>query len=307
MISNLDAASQLFLSDLDRALQRVDRAQRQISSGKRVNVAADDPDVVSDLLRLHLALNRNAQIRSNLSTAQAAASVADSTLSSAIQLLDRALTLGAQGASATQTADGRQAIAGEVEALQEQLVSFSRTQSGGQYIFSGDQDGQPAYRLDLANPNGVERLLTAPSTRLVENPGGGAFVPSKTAQDIFDHRNIDDSLAPDNAFAALNNLRVALLSNDTNAIGAATNSVKQASGWLNTCQSFYGAVENRIQNATDFTNRYAVQLETEISQKQDADIIAASLELSQGNLQIQAALQMRGSIPHTTLFNFLNR
>jgi len=307
MISNLDAASQLFLSNLNQAQQRVNTAQAQISSGKRVNVASDDPDVVSELLQLHLAMDRNTQVQSNLATAQAAANVADATLSSSLQLMDRALTLGTEGATATQTADGRQSIAAEIESLQEQLVSYSQTQSGGQYIFSGDQDDQPAYQIDLANPNGVDRLLTVPSTRLVENPAGGAFVPSKTAQDVFDHRNIDDTLAPDNAFAALNNLRLALLNNDTAGINTAISSVQQASNWLNTCQSFYGAVENRIQAAVTFTDQYSVQLQTELSRKQDADIVSASLELNQGNLQIQAALQMKGGVPRTTLFDFLNR
>ncbi|HEY1241660.1 MAG TPA: flagellin [Bryobacteraceae bacterium] len=307
MITNLDPASQLFLSDLERAQQRVSEAQRQISSGKRVNVASDDPDIVSDLLRLRSAMERNTQIQSNLATAQAAASVADNTLSASIQLLDCALTLAAQGVTATQTAAGRQSIAGDIQSLQEQLVSFSQTQSGGRYIFSGDQDTAPAYQLNLANPNGVDRLLTSPSTRLIENPAGGSFLASQTAQDVFDTRNPDDSLAPDNAFAALNSLRVALLNNDLAGINSAIGSIKLASDRLNASQSFYAAVENRLQNATDFTNQYAVQLKTELSQREDADIVAASLELSQGNLQVQSALQMRGSVPRTTLFDFLNR
>src|SRR5579872_1388172 len=297
MITNLDAASQLFLSDLDRTQQRVADAQRQITSGKRVNVASDDPDVVTDLLRLRSAMERNTQIQSNLAGAQAAANVADSTLDASIKLLDRALTLGAEGATATQTADGRQGIANDIESLQQQLISFSQTQSGGRYIFSGDQDTDPAYQLNLANPNGVDRLLTVPATRLVENPAGGSFVPAKTAQDIFDHRNLNDSLAPDNAFAALNNLRLALLNNDLTGINSAIGSLKQASDRLNACQSFYGAVENRIREAANFTNQYAVQLKTELSQREDADIVAASLELSQGKLQLEAALQMRGSVP----------
>lgn len=307
MITNLDPASQLFLSDLERAQQRVSEAQRQISSGKRVNVASDDPDIVSDLLRLRSALQRNTQIQSNLATAQAAAGVADNTLDASIKLLDHALTLGAQGATATQTAAGRESIAGDIQSLQEELLSFSQTQSGGRYIFSGDQDTAPAYQLNLNSPNGVDRLLTSASTRLIENPAGGSFLGSQTAQDIFDSRNPDDSLAPDNAFAALNNLRLALLNNDVGGINSAIGSLKQASDRLNASQSFYAAVENRIQDATNFTNQYQVQLKTELSKREDADIVAASLELSQGNLQVQAALQMRGSIPRTTLFDFLNR
>ena len=307
MITNLDPASQLFLSDLERTQQRVNDAQRQITSGKRVNVASDDPDVVSAVLRLRAALERNTQLQSNLASAQAAANVADNTLADSIKLVDNALTLAAEGANGTQTAAGRQSIAGEIQSLQEQLVAFSQTQSGGKYIFSGDQEAEPAYQINLDNPNGVDRLLTVPATRLVDNPAGGAFVPNKTAQDIFDHRNFDDSFAPDNAFAAFNSLRLALLNNDGAGINSAIGSLKQASGWLNSCEAFYGAVENRIQDATNFTNQYAVQLKQELSQREDADIVAASLELNQGNLQVQAALQMKGSVPRTSLFDFLNR
>ncbi|HLK48204.1 MAG TPA: flagellin [Bryobacteraceae bacterium] len=307
MITNLDPRSQLFMSEIERAQQRVAEAQQQISSGKRVSVASDDPDVVSSLLRLRAALERNTQVQTNLATAQSAANVADNTLTNALKVLDRALTLAAQAATGTQTAAGRLTFVDEVEALEEQMVTFSQTQSGGSYIFSGDQDTQPAYQLNLANPNGVDRLLTASATRLVDNPGGGSFVPSKTAQDIFDHRNLDDSLAPDNAFAALNNLRLALMNNEVPGIITAINSIKLASDRVNTCQAFYGAVQNRIQDAITLARQNEVQLRSEISQKQDADVIAASLELNTGNMQIQAALQMKGNLPRASLFDFISR
>src|SRR5690348_14859400 len=214
MITNLDAQSQLFLSEIGRAQERVTEAQQQITSGKKVTAASDAPDVVSDLLRLRSTLERNTQIQTNLGMARSTASVADSTLANVLRVLDRAGTLAVQAANGTQTAEGRLNFVDEVQAIEEQLVTFSQMQSGGWYIFSGDQESQPAYQLNLANPNGVDRLLTVPATRLIENPGGGSFVASKTAQDIFDHRNLDDSLASDNAFAALDNLRVALINND---------------------------------------------------------------------------------------------
>lgn len=307
MLTNLDPQSEIFLSDIGRAQQRVAGAQQQITSGKRVSAASDDPDIISDMLRLRSALERNTQIQTNLGMAQSAASVADSTLSSAIQVLDRARVLGAQAANTTQTAAGRLSLVDEVQALEDRLVSLSQAQSGGWYVFSGDQESLPAYQLNLGNPNGVDRLLTAPATRLVENPAGGSFVPSKTAQEIFDRRNLDDSLAPDNVFAAVNSLRLALLNNDIPGVNAAINSIKLASDHLNAVQAFYGAVQNRIQDALTLTSKYDVQLRSELSQKEDADVVAASLELNQGNLQIQAAFQMKGGMPRTTLFDFLSR
>ena len=50
---------------------------------------------------------------------------------------------------------------------------------------------------------------------------------------------------------------------------------------------------------------YDVQLKTEMGQKVDADITATALELSQGNIQLQAAFQMQSKMPHTSLFDFM--
>lgn len=305
MISNLDAPSQLFLADVDRIQQRMNQAEQQITSGKKVSVASDAPAVVSDLLRLRSALQRNAQIQTNLGLAQSATNVSDDTLSNAIQLVDRAITLGAQGATGTLQAAERQRLASDVQALQEELVTLSQTQSGGRYLFSGDAETQTTYQLNLANPNGVDRLLTVSATRQIENPAGGAFPASKTAQDIFDHRNPDDSLATDNLFAAINSLRVALSANDVAGVGTAVDSLKLASDHLNACEAFYGTVQNRIKDALDFSNSYDTQLRTEISQKEDADISAASLEFNQATVNLQAAFQMEGRKPQTTLFDFL--
>lgn len=307
MITNLDSQSQLFLANTDRLRDQLAIAQEQLSSGKRVNVAADAPDVVSDLLRLRSIRERNSQIQKNLGVAKTAAAAADTALGSSIQLLDRALTLGVQGANGTMDAAGRLSLAHEIQAIQEQLVNYSQTQSGGWYIFSGDHETQTSYQLNLANPNGVDRLIdTQTATRQQENPAGGTFSVGMTAQDIFDHRNPDDTFATDNAFAALNNLRVALENNDLPGINAGVTSVRLASDRLNACQAFYGAVENRIREALNFSGRYETQIQTEIGQKEDADVVAASLELNQGTVSLQAAFQMEGRVPRTTLFDFLS-
>ena len=303
--SNLDPQSQLFLADVDRVQQRLNQAEQQITSGKKVSVASDAPAIVSDLLRLRSALQRNAQIQTNLGLAQSDGNISDNALSNAIQLLDRAITLGAQGATGTLQAPVRQRLANDVQALQEELVSLSQTESGGRYLFSGDVAAQACYQLNLANPNGVDRLLTVSATRQIENPAGGAFPASQTAQSIFDHRNPDDSIATDNAFAAINSLRVSLANNDLVGIGMAIDSLKLASDHLNASQAFYGTLLNRIKDALDFSNSYDVQLRTEISQKEDADISAASLEFNQATVNLQAAFQMEGRKPHTTLFDFL--
>ncbi|HWC98030.1 MAG TPA: flagellin [Candidatus Sulfopaludibacter sp.] len=323
MNTNLSPSGTLYLANLNRIEQRISDASSQITSGKKLNVASDAPDEIGPLLQLRADRQRNQQIQSNLVLAQTDAQAADNALSSATALMDRATTLAAEGANATQTADTRASIAPEVQSLLEQMVSYSQTQVQGRYIFSGDQAGSPSYQLNLSNTDGsgVDRLAATGSTRLIEDPAGGTFASSKGAQEIFGpvqqgtdsdgNPLVDDSgnpvyvPTPDNAFAALNSLRVALLNNDTAGINTALNSIKQASTHLNSALTFYGTVETRIQDATNFATTYDTQLQTEISSKEDTDIPSAALELTAANTQLQAAMTMQGKLPTSTLFNYL--
>jgi len=319
MISNLSPQSQSFLADIDRVQQTVSQANQQVSSGLKVNVPSDAPDVISQLLQLRSDLQKNTQITTNLGSAATDANVAESALSSATQLMDQAISLAAQGATATMTASDRQNLAGEVEAVEDQMLTCSQTQSAGVYVFSGDQPTQPTYQLDLTNANlapngtqtgtgyGVDRLIIPSNTRLVEDPSGGTFAVSMTAQQIFDDRNANGTPASDNVFQAIDNLRTALLSNNQNGITAATTALKSASDHLNQCLAFYGNTQDRVQAAQSFAANYNVQLQTQISQIQDADVASASLELSEGTTHIQAAFEMESNIPRTTLFKYLGQ
>ena len=305
MVTNLSPSSEAFMANIDRVQRQVEEASRQVSSGKRVNVASDAPNEVDTILQLHTDEVRNTQIQENLGVAQADANAADGALSSAAQLMDRATVLAAQGANFTLDATGRQNIAGEVQSLLEQMTSISNTTVQGRYIFGGDQDSTPPYQVDLTAANGVTRLTSSPATRQVESAAGGSFAVSQSAQDIFDSRNPDDTLASSNVFASLNNLRLGLLANDTTQITAASASLQLASDHLNTAQAFYGTVENRITDATNYSSNYDVQLQTELSGKEDADVTSAALAITQGNTQLEAAFQMQAKMPHTSLFDFM--
>jgi flagellin-like hook-associated protein FlgL len=230
---------------------------------------------------------------------------AETVLEAAIRAVDRARTLGSQGAGTMTTAETRLVLAGEVQSLLEQLVSASRTIVLGRYIFSGDEDRAPSYQLNLLEPNGVDRLSTGLSTRQFQHPSGASFAADRTAQDIFDARNADDTLAPDNAFAAVNGLRTALENNDEAGIDASLIALRAAGDHLNAELAFQGAAQNNIDEDLNFLHKLDVRLDTELSNRRDADVTAAILELEQGKIQEQAALTARAQMPRTSLFDFL--
>jgi flagellar hook-associated protein 3 FlgL len=305
MISSLDPSAQRFLLDLGRIQTAIADAGRQISSGLKVSTPSDAPDQISEILQLFSGLDRSTQIRANLSRVQAETSTASETLATASQIVDRVRVLASQGAGTNQTAQTRNSLGTEVQGLLEQLISASGSIVDGRYVFSGDQDQALAYDINLANPNGVNRLLTAPATRLIQHPSGTTFIAAKTAQEIFDNRNPDDTLAADNVFAAVNGARAALAANDQAGIDSALEALRVAGDHLNDELSFYGTVQEKTDAAVDFASKLEVQLKTELSNLRDADVVEANLELQQAQNHESAAFASRAKMPQTSLFDYL--
>jgi flagellar hook-associated protein 3 FlgL len=221
-------------------------------------------------------------------------------------LLDQVASLAAQGVGSTVSAASRATFSQQVGQILATMVSASQTQFNGAYVFGGDQATSPSYQVNLTNPNGVDRLVTARSTRLIQDASGTTFAVSKTAQDIFDHRNADDSLASDNVFAAINSLRVALANNDQPGISAAITSIKSAQGYLSQQLAFYGGVQNQISNAQDIAQKFQLQDQTALSGLKDTNVAEASVALAQEQAGYQASIQAESAMPRTSLFSYLS-
>jgi len=305
MLQSFDPVREKFLADLASLNNRIAKTQAELTSGVRINKPSDDPSAVGDVLQLQSDIGRVTQVTANLNSVKSEVDSASGVVQDSVSLLDQARTLAAQGASATLSASGRVTLAAQAEQILSALVNASRSTFAGRYLFSGDSSLQPAYDFNLSNATGVIRLLTAPATRLIQDSNGVVFAVSKTAQDLFDHRNPDDSIAADNVFAAVNSLRVALLNNDQPGTAAAAAALQKAQDYLSLQGTFYGAVQNRVTNALDVAQKFQLQWKSALSDERDTDIAAATTDLSQERLSQQAALQAQASMPRNSLFDFL--
>ncbi|HEV8416407.1 MAG TPA: hypothetical protein VGQ49_22630 [Bryobacteraceae bacterium] len=305
MLQTLDPMRSQFLDDLATLQNRMTKTQAELTSGIRISKPSDDPTAVGDVLQLQSDIGRVTQVTANLNGVKSEVDTASGVLQGALSLLDQARSLAAQGASTTLSPTQRIGMAAQAEQILNTLIDDSRATYDGKYLFSGDSSTLPAYDVNLANPNGVDRLLTAPATRLIQDSTGQTFAIAKTAQDLFDHRNPNDSLAADNVFAALNSLRVALANNDQAATSAAAASIQTAQEYLNQQSTFYGAVQNRISNALDVAQKFQLQAQTGLGHERDTDVAAAATALTQEQLSQQAAMQAQASMPRTSLFDLL--
>jgi flagellar hook-associated protein 3 FlgL len=305
MIQGIGSIDIEFLANLQTLNLETEQTQEQISSGKNLNEPSDNPGEVNDVLELESELSSVTQTSQNLTQVTNQANTAETALESATTILDNVNTLGEQGANSTVSASTREALSTQVEQSLQELVSLSQTQYDGEYVFSGDDATQPAYQLDLNSANGVDQLITAQSTSVVQDATGVTFSVSQTAQQIFDDRNADGSYASDNIFLAVNNLRVALANNDQTGIENALSSIQQGQTHLAASLQFYGGVQDQLQSASSVASMFQLQYQTAISSETSTNMAQAAVTLTQEQTAMQAALESNASMPKTTLFDLM--
>jgi flagellar hook-associated protein 3 FlgL len=300
MIRSLAPATNRFLTDLAEITRRVERAQREITSGRRINRVSDDPERISRLVQARTEIGQTEQIRFNLNRVKTEVDAAEQALQAAMKVLDRAAVLGTQGANETQTAEQRGIICREVTMLLEQMVDVTRAVVAGRYIFSGDADGEVPFTLDLTQDFPVSAYMGSDATRQVMHPCGTLFSIARTAEDIF--HNADPA---NNVLDAINNLRLALRDDDTDAIVSALEQVRSAAVHLNNELAYYGATQNQVAEAIDFAHKQELRLRTELSVIEDADLTESILALNQARYQQEVALASQAKLPKISLFDFL--
>jgi flagellar hook-associated protein 3 FlgL len=300
MITFLDARQSAFLEDLNKIQGRAERAQRQLSSGLRMNSISDHPDQIGVLLQSRAELASTEQTKANLSRAKTEVDTAEIALQNGINSVERIRVLGAQGLTGTATASSRSVIAGEVESIFRQFVNIANTAIDGRYIFAGSADQAPPYGVDLNLASGATPYAGGNATRQIRDSSGGRLSIARTGQEIF-----DSAIPSRNAFAAVNNLRTALLANDEAAIQSAVVDIGASLEHLNEQLAYYGSAQNQVAQATSVTEKKLLSLRMQIADTEGADLAQSILELQEAATHRQAALQSKAQEDRRTVLDFI--
>ena len=282
------------LSALEQARQQENTSTIELATGSRINQPSDDPAGAAQLV-----LNRDQSgeadtfLRS-ITSVNGQLQTADSTLSSVVTALQRAISLGVQGANGTLSNSDRSDVAAELTGIQQQLISLANTSYQGEFIFSGTSTAQP-FVASLASPsgvayqgnNGVNNVQVGANYSLAVNqPGSQVF--SAPGADVF--QSISDLI---NAL------------NTNNGISTAVSEVSSAFNHITSQRVFYGNAINQLNAQQNYLNSEKVNLSTAADAIGGADMAATATNLSQAQLAVNAELSAMSRINQTSLFDFL--
>jgi len=297
-----------FLNGMANLQQEETQTQIQLSSGYRINTAADSPAEAPDLIQLGSALAAFQNYQENLGNVQTEATTADQALQQSITLIQSAISLATEGASSTATASTDQTLARNVQGIQQQIITIANTQVAGRYIFGGDQDQSAPYQYDsaAADGTGVDALTVQTNTRTIVNTQGQTVYQPLTAQQIFGTVDNMGNPTANNTFLALQTLVTDLQAGNQANIADDIAALQNASTYVGQQQAYYGAAEKVLGDEQTNASNQATALQTQIGNIRDTDVAQAATDLSQESADQQAALGAQAEISQQkTLFDYL--
>ena len=134
-----------YLTDLNRALVKQNKMQEQLSSGRTLNRASDDPIRISRSLRFHSALAQNDKYTSNSNDALSWMENTDTAMQTMSSVLIHIKGLIVNAANDTNTEEERVAYGEEINKLVDTLVDAGNSKVGDRYLFGGQADRQQPF------------------------------------------------------------------------------------------------------------------------------------------------------------------
>jgi flagellar hook-associated protein 3 FlgL len=286
------------LASIEQAQQSAQTATQELATGRSVNNLSDNPSAASALVGNDAQTSENDQFLTNLTDLQGKYQAADSALNTAVQVMTSAISLGTEGANGTLSTADRQAVAQQVQGLQQQMLALANTSYEGTYIFSGTNVTTQAFAQSNTSPSGVQYNGNSGVTSV--QTGDGQSVQTNVAGDqIFTN-------ASGNVFQSLNDLANALQSGT--GIDAANTEVQQAFSQLTTQRVFYGTALDQVQNSQTYLNAEQVTLSTQQTQLVGANMTQVIADQSQDQTAEEAALAATSQILNLpTLLSYLSK
>ncbi|HMM68961.1 MAG TPA: flagellar hook-associated protein FlgL [Gudongella oleilytica] len=289
-----------FLNNLNRNLTQMSKYQNQLSSGKVVTRASDDPMLVSKIMDLRNNIGMNTQYNSNISDTIGWVETQDGALNGATAILQRVRELIIYGANGTLSASDRAAIKDEVVQNVEGLRDVLNTNFDGRYIFAGQNTKTIPFKFTEA-----EGLTYDPANdkNIMREIGQGINVEIITSS-----KEVAGD-ASDGLGALLKNVISSLNSTDPAEIeklsGELLGKLDEKIESMLSLRSRIGAINNRLEASKSRNETENLNLNTLLSQREDIDIAEKFMEYNVMSTVYQASLAAGSKILQPSLLDYL--
>lgn len=291
------------IENLQRRQRDMTESQLQLTSGKRVNKASDDPTNAARAERSLAAIARIEASQRALEASRNAMQLTESALGDSTEYLQRARELVVSAGNASFTDGERAAIANELRGLREQLLaSANRADGAGGYLFGGQGSQEPPF---VDGPGGVAfngtggraQVVTGDSLPIATD-GGYTWMQSSAGISVFAalDKAITELATPGRTGAQITQSNVENLANLDSVMDR-----------LQAVRSEVGTVLNRLDGIEDRMAELRLANQVERSSAEDLDLTQAISDFRNKQSGYDAALQSYAMVQRMSLFQYIGR
>ena len=241
----------------------MNEAMLRLSTGKRLNTAADDPAAMQVAVRMGAEINGLDRALRNASDSQAIVDTAEGAMNEVHTLLLRMRELAVSGSSETHSAADRTALDTEVTALETEITRIgSSTTWGGINLLNGTYSTGNPIVFQLGPRAGDIITVTL------------GFIKASAAASSQGNLGLTGN--------------VTTITNASNYIST----IDAAISIISTRRGKMGAISNRLDSSISNLQNMKANLESAKGQVEDADFAAETAKLARAQILMQAATAM---------------
>ncbi len=141
--SSQPLAGHRLLFQINHDQTAIHKLEEQLSTGRRINKASEDPSAAIRALAAQRQLEYKGQLLENIKSAQTVLTASETSLAQSQSILNEMRGLTVNAADNTNSPEERQAMLAQIDAAISKLVDIGNTKLHDQYLFSGSRVGRP--------------------------------------------------------------------------------------------------------------------------------------------------------------------
>jgi flagellar hook-associated protein 3 FlgL len=295
------------LANLQRRQQALVQSQEQLTSGKRVLRASDDPTAAAQAERSLAALSRAESQGRALDASRNAMQLAEGALGDAGEMLAQARDLILSAGNGSYSDNQRRTIAEAVRGLRDDLFAVSnRTDGTGRYVFGGQGSGgaplvdSPGGVTYAGTPGQLNAATGEPSPLSID--GRAAWLQASDPANPGSTVSVFDVLD-----TAVNDLLTTGRTSEQVAqtVSTALAGVDLAAGNLSAWRSRTGEALNRADGIDDRLAQAELDAQRERSAAIDLDMVSGISDFQNRQTGYDAALKTYSIVQRMSLFDYL--
>jgi len=303
VVINSNAAATSSSFNLSRANESLRKSLERLSTGKRINSAADDAGGLSVAYKLNSRINRTQAIIQNSQNALSYLQVQDSSLATAGKIVDRMAELRTMSQDITKNTGDIENYTKEFVELQSQLQQVSKEKFNGISLFATTSATAVDQILNAGTSSFNTNSYNVFSRTLYTHSSGSAEMGSVSVNVInFQFMLSIGSLAVNGSGSAYNLGNIASANGTTDGVNSDgfINDIRNVSvsqfidiiGKIADMRAENGAEQNRVTQRIDLLQTNITNLEAAHGRIMDADIAMESTKFARYNILVQASASM---------------